>query len=319
VPRSPFQTIKTLAERFHALVARSSFVTRCYLGLWALVLRRFPESAAKHHVVNSLALAPWPALRLEVTSTTIAGATAALRLVPHPGMLDFRAMFYRSFEYEPEAIRFLETHLSRVDNVIEIGANVGLYTLFFSQHLARRGAGRVYAFEPSPRTYSALLDNLLANQTENVSALNAAVFSEAGLAMFYEPTVAASGDRALVRSSLIERHARWDAREVRQYPVFTVGPAHLEPLLKNGGHVLIKLDIEGAEVHVLRALQPLLLQHRPDIMLEVLLGECASLNTLDFLLQGYRLFHLTDQGPVEHPRFLGDPQYRFRDYFLTAR
>src|SRR5689334_24578886 len=99
-------------------------------------------------------------------------------------------MFSRRFEYEPEVVQFFERHLDQVDHVIEIGANVGLYTLYFSRYFARRGSGQVFAFEPSTRSYAALLDNLRANAADNVVPLKAAVFDRWGTATFYEPVVA---------------------------------------------------------------------------------------------------------------------------------
>jgi len=319
VSRTLFLKLKALATRFHDLLARSATLSRVYLGFWSLLLRVLPRGSTWNHFYSRLMAPAWPIERFAPRRSQLIGTDYALTLVPHPGMIDFQALFTRDFEYEPEVIGFLEGQLEHVDNVVEIGANVGIHTLYFSHCFARRGHGRIFTFEPSPRTFRALLDNLIANDATNVTPLNAAVFTRTGLATFYEPTVAAREDRALTRSSLIEQHARWDARQVREYPVFTVDPGFLEVLFKDQGRVLMKLDIEGAEKFVLTALQPLLEKYRPAIVMEVLHNDCDALNSLDFLPRIYQLFHLTDAGPVEHPRFMGDPTYRFKDYFLAPR
>ncbi len=317
--RSLLERLKSLSARFHALVGRSVLASWLYLRLWSLVLPLLPRGHTRERLLVELSMAAWPIERFAPVQRRLAGTKRQLKLVPHPGMIDFPALFYREFLYEPEVIAFLEGHMGEVDNVVEIGANVGIYSLYFSDCLAGRDRGRVYAFEPSPRTYRALLDNLLANDAANVTPLNAAVFTRGGLSTFYEPTVAARGDRALTRSSLVEAHARLDARQVREYPVFTLDPDYLEVLFRDAGRVLIKLDIEGAEKHVLAAMEPLLRRHRPEILMEVLHVNCEELNALAFLPQLYQLFHLTDLGPVQHDRFVGDPSYRFKDYFLSPR
>jgi hypothetical protein len=104
---------------------------------------------------------------------------------------------------------------------------------------------------------------------------------------------------------------------VREYPVFTVDANYLESLLT--GTALIKLDIEGAEPQVLNALRPLLTRYRPHIILEVLCKSCDALNELDFLGRCYQLFQLTGDGPLSRAQFVGDREYRHRDYLLVPR
>lgn len=312
--------IRVSVHRVQSLLALSASLSGIYLRLWGAILRMIDSASLRAFVYhNYLSCDLWPIERLRPRQVPFAGTPYRVTLVPHPGMIDFEAQFTSTFSYEPEVVRFLEQLLPQIDRVVEIGANVGIFTVYFSRSFAERGHGRIYAFEPSPRTFQALLDNLLANRADNVTPVNVAVSSKAGVAAFYEPTVAAYGERTLARSSLIQGHAEWHASEVREYPVLTVGPEHLEALLKEPGRTLVKLDIEGAEQLVLQAMESLLDRFRPHIVLEALANHCEGLNKLDFLRRIYRLFHLTDHGLVEHERFISDTRYEFNDYYLQPR
>jgi FkbM family methyltransferase len=309
---------KAAVAWLHRGIDRSALVTGWYLQLWLALLRCFRGSPLKDRVVANLSLFPWRLTRLPALTTGLDGSAAPFRVVPHPGMMDFHAAAHRRYAYEPEVVQFLEGHLAEIDHVVEIGANAGLYTLYFARRLAPRG-GRVFAFEPGARAFRALLDNLQASGADNVVPLNAAVYERSGLATFYEPVVADHGFRDVTRSSLVEEHARWNAKEVREYPVLTVGPDVLDALFRDRGRVLVKLDIEGAEQHVLRAIEPLLRRYRPAIVMEALHNTCPALNELAFLPEIYQLYHLTDAGPIQHQRFEGDPNFVFKDYFLAPR
>jgi FkbM family methyltransferase len=61
---------------------------------------------------------------------------------------------------------------------VDIGANVGTYTLWASRLVGP--AGRVVALEPHPRTYAKLKFNILANEAGNVVLLNVAAAGEEG-------------------------------------------------------------------------------------------------------------------------------------------
>jgi FkbM family methyltransferase len=309
--------LRSASRWLYRLLDRSALATILYVSLWQSLLRRL-HGSYRDRMLETLLRFEWRLPRLPPTTIQLAGAKQAQRVAPHPGMADFQASFYRRFVYEPEVVSFLEQHLEQVDNVLEIGANVGLYTVFCARRLAPRG-GRVFAFEPGDRAFRALLDNVAANHADNVVAFKAALYDHHGIATFYEPLMTEQGYRDAVRASLVEKHARWQATVMREYPVLTISPDVLESVFKISGRLLIKMDIEGAERLVLQALEPLLIRYRPKIVMEALFNECGELNQLEFIPRIYRLFHLTDQGPIEQPRFVGDPAYQFKDYFLSPR
>src|SRR5208283_3055615 len=78
--------------------------------------------------------------------------------------------------------------------VFEIGANIGDYTLAFSRKCGPEG--KVYAFEPSPKTFAVLRQNLELNGYRNTVLVNRAVSDTEGLACLFEDA-GSSGNSSL--------------------------------------------------------------------------------------------------------------------------
>ena len=119
----------------------------------------------------------------------IVGSATKINLVPHLGEFDEAGLFAKQLGYEDASFKWLDANApDSYDLIIEIGANVGVFTVFFDA-LARRGSRlrRVIAFEPSREAYGRLLSNLRANGTTMVVPFNAAVGVSSGFQMFYEP------------------------------------------------------------------------------------------------------------------------------------
>ncbi|QDU27670.1 2-O-methyltransferase NoeI [Anatilimnocola aggregata] len=131
--------------------------------------------------------------------------------------------------------------------VFDIGANVGYYTLL-SARLASKG--HVVAFEPEPRNIAFLRANVAANRCRNVSIHELAVAAEAGFANFQMGTGTGTGklsNEGSLRVPMISLDEFVDQQQMR--------PTHM------------KIDVEGAEVDVLRGGRETLINCRPTIFL----------------------------------------------------
>ena len=79
---------------------------------------------------------------------------------------------------------FFRQYLREGDVVVDVGANIGTLTLAAA---ARVGAsGKVFAFEPHPRTYAFLIDNIRLNAFTNVDAKCCALGETNGEVTFTE-------------------------------------------------------------------------------------------------------------------------------------
>jgi FkbM family methyltransferase len=68
-------------------------------------------------------------------------------------------------EFEPQDSAFVFDNVLESDTCVDIGANVGFYTLGFAKRASR---GSVHSFEPVPLNYHLLAVNVLSNGLKNV-------------------------------------------------------------------------------------------------------------------------------------------------------
>jgi FkbM family methyltransferase len=131
--------------------------------------------------------------------------------------------------------RFL-SGLEPTDVVFDIGASVGLYTVFAASILNQ---GQVYAFEPDPSTYARLQENVRLNQLDNVKFIPWAVSDREGEVMLYT-----DGVEGFAPSIIHQERQGAPTGEVR------VPACSLDIALSRGELSppdILKVDVEGAE------------------------------------------------------------------------
>ena len=135
------------------------------------------------------------------------------------------------------------------DVVIDCGANLGAV----SGPLADTGA-IVHAFEPDPYTFGRLTENLAGR--DNVILHNAAVGATAGtLQLMRDADWEKDPDGASVRSTLIAGGRKIDGSNTIDVEVIDF-PAFVKTLIKKHKKIaFLKMDIEGAELDVLEAME----------------------------------------------------------------
>ena len=303
--------LRALGKHFHGMLRRSSALSKYYLLSVGAVLRAVANVPLRENIINSVVSVDWgeirfPARRVDVTDRV------AVRLVPHAGEFDFRGLFHKRLRYEEQVFELLAPRVPKYDVIVEIGANVGIYSIFFGETTRRSESHtRIYVFEPSRRAFFRLLENLEENQLENVVPFNIAVAGSTGFRRFFEPV------GHLTNGSLRKDFAEIFSQTVRSTMVPSITGVEMGVLLGDAKSVLLKIDVEGAEVEVLKSLRELIVARRPDLLLEVLEPFENVLNGLTFLRQHYRFFVISDKGLEERGAFEADP--RFRDYWLAPR
>ena len=159
--------------------------------------------------------------------------------------------------------------------VLDIGANIGYYSVLLSHKVGPQG--RVIAFEPNPNMLAELRHNLAINNITNVRVEPIALSNRAGELTFYLPPAGFEGHGSLAPN--------------RSFSVagnITVAARPLDDVLKDAGvsHVdVIKMDVEGAELLVCQGAARLLSGPRkPIIFFEAEEHLCAPF--------GHRVYHL---------------------------
>ncbi len=135
--------------------------------------------------------------------------------------------------------------------VLDIGANVGFYTMRASRAVGP--AGQVVALEPSEHNAQQLEQNLRLNGLSNVRVIRKAAWSHAGLVGWYESQVPTTNKVSPDSTAKIEAVTVDELVEQLDLPRVD----------------WIKVDVEGGEVEVLRGAWRTLEQFRPVLLIEV--------------------------------------------------
>jgi FkbM family methyltransferase len=166
--------------------------------------------------------------------------------------------------WEPYVVAELQRTLRPGDVCVDVGANLGYYTVLASKLVGP--AGHVYALEPEAGTYDSLRGNLELNGARNVTALPIAAGAEEGMAPLFGRACDNTGIASLRES--VTRWSGFDPRSATSVPVRPLSSVLLRSDLDRIS--VVKIDVEGYEVEVLRGLEPLLEQGlRPVLIVEV--------------------------------------------------
>lgn len=157
--------------------------------------------------------------------------------------------------YEAEAFEQLKPYLSEDDIILDVGANLGYFSLFFSKTSPR---GKVFAFEPIPASKKLLDIHLAKNNITNVSTYETGISNEIGAIEFtFSENLAANTYKS---ESPIYANSKKINVEVTTIDAF-VTQQNLKKL------DFIKIDVEGAELDVLKGAEKTLYTLKPKLLL----------------------------------------------------
>ena len=179
-------------------------------------------------------------------------------------------------------VRFRELQSMRpIRNILDIGANMGFLSILFSTAFPEAS---IYAMEPSLINCEYLTHNC--KDFPNVSVIKKGAYSKSGYAYLAAPTVAQRDiPEWNMNTGQLSLYGKGSNKEV-------VELAKTDDLFD--GADLIKIDVEGAELDVLRGSERILTEHKPILIVE-LRGDilCMSGRTVEQIMAylenlGYR-------------------------------
>ena len=147
-------------------------------------------------------------------------------------------------------IQYLKKFVRSHWRIGDIGANQGIYTLFFS---SLAPFGYVYAFEPDPCLFASLEENVRRNQANNVRLFKAAAASHAAR-LPLQPGLFNRGDNQILRAGRSGTGT------------INVEAISLDEAIPEQRLDLLKIDVQGFEVEVLKGAQEILLTN-PDLLI----------------------------------------------------
>jgi FkbM family methyltransferase len=218
---------------------------------------------------------------------------------------DFAGAALLEGRFEEAGRAFVAQFLKPGMTVLDIGAHKGLYSMISAFKVG--SSGRVFAFEPSPRERRRLTQHLRLNGCRNVRVFDFALGDSEGGADLFVVRGTETGCNSLRRPDV--------AQPVE--PVHVTVKVLDEVLREQGVSTVdfIKLDVEGAELSVLKGAAHLLRSaHRPVILCEVQDQRTkpwgyAAKNIIEYVCSfGYSWVELDETGATR-PLALGVEHY----------
>lgn len=200
---------------------------------------------------------------------------------------------------DPALLRLARRHVRRGDCVWDVGANVGLFSLAAAG--AAGPSGSVVAVE-ADADVARLLRASFARTDERRAAtpslVQAAVTGPSPAIVKFRIARRARASNAIAGGGSTQMGG---VAEERLVPGIT-----LDELLQATGRApaLVKIDVEGHELHVLEGARTLIARHRPKLYVEVSGETAGAVGTL-LREHGYRFFDgdAEDERPTTEPAF----------------
>ncbi|MDP3947248.1 MAG: FkbM family methyltransferase [bacterium] len=129
------------------------------------------------------------------------------------------------------------------DTVVDLGANIGYFTLLFSRLVGP--AGKVFAFEPEPKNFAYLRRNIEINNYKNITALEKAASDKNGTTKLFVCSYD-TGHHTINQYEGVDAYRRGKPSEKKSIDIEMV---RLDDFLrgKTPRVDVVKMDVEGAE------------------------------------------------------------------------
>ncbi|WMW80545.1 FkbM family methyltransferase [Undibacterium cyanobacteriorum] len=200
--------------------------------------------------------------------------------------------------FEVMETNFVRSFLKKGDTFLDIGANIGWFTIVAAQCVGDEGV--IHAFEPRNTTFKYLEKTIAINGLEQrIFAHHCALGAESGkLRIVWGTQTSNPGG-----TWLVSRKAVSDMLPTTTHSYQDIDVRRLDDFEQIQQVQLMKIDVEGAEPLVLKGSTELLRRSRPVILSEIneellrIVGNSSSVELIDWMqTMGYDCFELTTNG-----------------------
>lgn len=197
-----------------------------------------------------------------------------------------RSIYYTG-TYEKGTLYVIQNVLKKGDVFVDVGANIGLMSIFAS--LIVEDEGKVFSFEPNPATYNILMKNIDLNNISNIETSKYGLGSKAGTTEIYDVWDSGRGSATMIKPEEIKESGH------------TVNIVSLTEHFKNIQSKInfIKFDIEGYEFEALKGAKNIIVEMLPMLIIEISdinasLDNVNGNEVFNFIkeIKNYRIFKL---------------------------
>jgi len=182
--------------------------------------------------------------------------------------------------------RFLKTFNLKGKIIFDVGAYIGLYSLFFSRKAGGKGA--VFSFEPNPQNHEEAVFNIKVNNVQNVTIMPVGIGKEyKEMDFVIDPVYPTRGtfEESRKRNILKTRGA-----QVIKVKVFGIDTLIEQKSIPEPN--FIKIDVEGLEMDVLEGMEQLADSAHPELFIE-LHRAAISKKVIKWLIsKDYSIYHV---------------------------
>lgn len=175
---------------------------------------------------------------------------------------------------------------------LDIGANSGIYSISLASHFKR-----VIAIEPDKMNVQVLRENMRLNHIENIEVHRVAAWSKCQMISYHQVI---EGDTSSAAVAWDGPHPYMQAIKTTEVEAVTVDSLDMDP-------AVIKMDVEGAELHVLLGAIQTIQRCHPVMLIELHDVKHMEFTKLLMELLGYELLN------PEHFKPLRVLVYRHRE------
>lgn len=227
-------------------------ITVVLLTVAAIFLRNFPNALGRWRIVG------WALPRIRRLGSRMGKRSIWLRryrLKFECDLSDWLGQYvYLTGVYEGETERVLRACAQPGSTVLDIGANVGYFAVVLARSVGPTGC--THAFEPVPSLRKTIKNQLLLNPGISLVLHDWAASDTEGTATIFEGP---RGHKGLSSLRPIEHVSE----------EHTIKTATIDSVAPSLGEVsLAKIDVEGAEMKVLRGMSGLIERHQPCLVVE---------------------------------------------------
>jgi len=149
--------------------------------------------------------------------------------------------------YESEVSSYISKNLRPGETFMDIGANNGYYTILAADLVGTNG--KVISVEPNPNAFQRLLQNIEINNLSNIVALNVALSDHETKTMLYLNEDSEDGLASLSKGE-------------QNQPLCEVELKRFDNLIDDENISIIKMDVEGSEIDIIKGMENYLRSHR---------------------------------------------------------
>ena len=204
------------------------------------LFRRLRQNILLKQIPDRDLLLPWNDMEILVRS-------------PHKSIIG-RSLLFKKI-WEPDVTKFITSWIKPGMVALDIGADIGYYTLLFAKIVGPKG--KIYSFEPIPEAKWYLDKNIKNNNLNNVKTFSFALFDKQGNVCLEDPFIKS-------KINLSKKTLR-DNDIMVEMKIFDSW--RLNDITEKVD--LVKIDVEGSEINTLRGMKATLQNEHPAILVEV--------------------------------------------------